>query len=80
MASLLDEWNKSDRWGLCKPCSTVKGDGYTVWMSDEAIAAALSQTCVVCGMGAGFECIHEDSGKPLMEVKKRPVHAKRLEP
>lgn len=50
------------------------------WMSDDCIDAALSQVCVVCGVAAGFECVHEVSGKPLSDVVGRPVHAKRLEP
>lgn len=51
-----------------------------MFMDDEQIAAALSQSCCVCGMPAGEECVHQVSGVPLLESTGWPVHIKRLEP
>lgn len=50
------------------------------FMDDEQVAAALSQACCVCGVRAGDECVHQVTGKPLLEAVGRPVHVKRLEP
>jgi hypothetical protein len=50
------------------------------FMDDEHVAAALSQMCVVCGVGAGDECVHQVTGEPLLEKTGRPVHIRRLEP
>lgn len=47
--------------------------------SDDHIDAALSQTCVSCGMPPGEECVHQVTGRPLIE-SGCPVHVRRLEP
>lgn len=58
----------------------VQGSTDVGWMDDEQIAAALSQVCVVCGVPAGAECVHQTTGKPLLEETGRPVHVRRLDP
>jgi hypothetical protein len=50
------------------------------WMSDDAIEAALSHSCICCPADTGEECVEPITGVPLIETKGYPVHIRRMEP